>query len=122
MATQGLVSVVRDDKVILKVAVGCDGYRALALARRVIAEGIETADALGKAAESEELGCSDCRVIMDTERTYFPVECHESYRKTFGEPFFNPRWDSGECEYAYVADLSRKKVFNKVGWEIRKWR
>ena len=128
MATQGIVSIVDKDKVLMKVVAGCDGYHAKHLANRLVEEWpVEGGGPIDPIvaydlAEEEGFGCGVCRFVI-TERSILGFndthEVHnveededggfESYRGTFQKPRFNPRWEYGTADYVFVLDISHKE-------------
>ena len=98
MATQGMVSVVKDRKVVLKAVCGCSGYNVDKVAQAIIEENIATIQALYDKAQQLRFGCESCRVVMDeSEIVYTGGDVNPLYRDTFHAPLFNPRWNEGYC-------------------------
>lgn len=98
MATQGLVSVVRGGKVVLKVITGCDGYNAKQLASEIKVSPSLDLDYVYSLALRMGFGGEASLVVMDAERVFYPYDDNEvpaRYRETFDNPRFNPRWASG---------------------------
>jgi hypothetical protein len=108
MATQGLVTIVKDGHVAMKFIAGSDGMNAIVLEREIrklgrvpsLVEGYELA--LGA-----DFGSEDSLVVMGIEgiETQAPEELHERYRATFQDPRFNPRWESGTADYVKIVRL-----------------
>lgn len=110
MATQGIVSVRENGQVVFKVIAGCDGYNAVKLARRIEEENLRDIDAIYSAALDVDFGESCCLVVMDQVRARYddePDALLPLYRKTFSNPRFNPRWESGLVEDDCVAIVDR---------------
>lgn len=104
--TNGVVSVLVDGKVAMKIVVGCDGYRAGKLAELIrkanrvpdVVEARALADAVG-------FGCGDCRAIGMPENPFnnaslwksakaeFSSEGLKCYYDSFSDPEANPRWE-----------------------------
>lgn len=112
MATQGMFVVIEKEgdksKVLYKVVCGCDGMM----------EGLEKLSAEFKdlvtkgkwklreiplkdlyCVAGRHIGCKRCLVVMDGEGIHYSGDedndINEWYRKTFDNPSFNPRWESG---------------------------
>jgi hypothetical protein len=109
MATQGLVSVRKDGKVIMKFVAGSNGFNATKVAAAIRRKG-EVPKSLLLAYEMATkcgFGSEDNLVIMDDINIEFhgDEQLPERYRKTFSQPEFNPRWDLGIADYMKVVDL-----------------
>lgn len=111
MATNGLISVVnRDNKVLLKIVVGCDGYnitRTVEHLYRIVDDFSEIKDLewLRKEILDTGFGCDNCLVIMDYNGNFstFKDECLEHlYIEKFDVPGFNPRWENGMAAYNII--------------------
>lgn len=110
MATQGIVTITRNGMVIAKIVVGCNGYNA-----RDCAEHIKHGATLLQAAELSRFGCSAClaviaRLVPEQEPTALTSiidKVHNPlYWETFDNPTFNPRWESGICEYWEIVEVA----------------
>jgi hypothetical protein len=103
MATHGIVSVIKDGVVILKVIAGCNGWLASKLANQLkLAGNFDDLESIFKMALAIEFGSLETLVVMNAVTTFFSVNHSEEpsplYRKTFYNPRFNPRWESGMVE------------------------
>lgn len=117
MATQGLLSIVdKNGTVKMKAVCGCNGFNTKALQKKleeIIKSGTLSLQKVYDAALDLEFGCSDCLVVLDNDKEIMPFmyENDETlpkiYRKTFGQPKFNPRWECGLADY--VAIVEEKK-------------
>lgn len=110
MATQGLISIVKDGQVLVKAVAGCYGYNAPELAQE-LRKGL----LYPRAAEIynfcilHDFGCHGCLVVMDNTGIVIAedaLDLDERYRNTFDDPRFNPRWELGTAEYTEIVDLS----------------
>lgn len=112
--TNGLVSFVRDGKVILKVVVGCDGYNAAQYADAVVRGGDYTVKGAIRARSGIAFGNDRSFVAMDDQGGIAaPVENDPEiedlpplYREKFHDPRFNPRWQYGTAEYTEVREVT----------------
>lgn len=117
MGTQGLVTVMRGNNVILKFICGCDGYNAKKLASGL--KGfvttvynlehfidLEVIETLRELALGNDFGCRECLVVMNKDVAYpEDEELSPLYRNTFDNPSFNPRWERGTVEYLEIVEL-----------------
>lgn len=100
--TNGIVSVLKNGEVALKVVAGCDGYNADALA------GLLTPDTHPEVAWRLALeagfGCEDCLVVQHPGGDVYrgEGELNPLYRERFSDPRFNPRWECGLCGHVRV--------------------
>lgn len=113
MGTQGVLSVVVDGKMLVKVVTGCDGARLSTVAKELfrrdevsVAIVAEECDRAGF--DRDDTGfivqvSADRELNTDTDRE----ELGQLYRDTFDDPWFNPRWRKG------VADVHRVVLFSK---------
>ena len=112
MATQGLVTIRKNEKIRIKIVAGCNGARAIKLAQAILAlnrgDKIPSAREVLRMSAQVGFGCRTCRVVVtETEELYqFVGHLSEAYRRTFGtDPCFNPRWESGVADYVEVIDF-----------------
>lgn len=107
MATQGIVTVRKGGRVIVKVIAGCDGYNARKLARRLRRMTSFTAEEVYDTARAAGFGSNCCRVVMTPHATRFEGggRLHPRYRKTFTRAHFNPRWKHGTADHVVVVDV-----------------
>lgn len=108
MATQGIVSMVRDGEVVLKFVAGCDGMKAEHLANILRVGGVvPSLEQAYELATAVGFGSTDSLVVLDpTDYLYKGYdEVGRLYRSTFNDPNFNPRWKRGTADYTEVVDL-----------------
>lgn len=107
MATQGLVTVLSDGRVVMKVVAGCNGYNAEKLAERLRNSWPVNIDQAYKTAEEVGFGAPDCRVVLteDRERYDGKDDLDPRYRATFPRPEFNPRWEHGTADHVIVINV-----------------
>ncbi|QQR82597.1 hypothetical protein IPJ70_00590 [Candidatus Campbellbacteria bacterium] len=109
MATQGVVSVVKNGVVVLKVVAGCDGYNAALLGNTIRGMGIiPDAENAYDLAFKLRFGEVECLVAMDQRTEVF--RGHDEidstrYRATFSDPRFNPRWEQGTADFVEVVEF-----------------
>lgn len=107
MATQGLVTVMKDGKVICKIVAGDNGYFAPQLAESIRQSWPLLAGEIYNVARRVGFGCERCLVVMSETKVVrrFDEQLHRRYRRTFDQPAFNPRWEHGTVDddcYALV--------------------
>lgn len=108
MATQGVVSVVHQGRVVLKVIAGCDGYNAKKLSHAIRRLGrVPTLSEAYEMATNVGFGESGNLVVMDERRSKHNTgeRLSRLYRRTFEQPLFNPRWKRGTADFVSVVKL-----------------
>lgn len=105
--TNGIVSVTKKGKVILKAIAGCNGDNARKLADEIRSKNMATASEIYDAAQKVDFGCDDCLVVMTKEDVIYDRtgELHQRYLETFANPSFNPRWKNGTAEYVEIVEI-----------------
>jgi hypothetical protein len=108
MATQGIVTVTKDEAVVLKVIAGSDGKNAkkLAATLREMRPPF-VAKQVYAIAKQCKFGSEHDLVVL-TEKVEYS-KCIEPisplYRSTFSQPQFNPRWECGIADYVEVISV-----------------
>lgn len=107
MATQGVVSLVRDGEVAMKFVAGCNGQNAKLLALSVRTDGVGNLDSALRLGLACGFGCPECLVVVGkdghvTHALGDPVS--PLFRQTFADPNFNPRWELGSADYVEVVE------------------
>lgn len=107
MATQGLISVVADDKVLMKIVAGCDGMFGYRVATQLRAQWPVTAERAYEIAHEMQFGCRSCLVVLTKDEQFDDCDSVLSprYRETFDDPQFNPRWDHGTADFVEVVQV-----------------
>lgn len=108
MATQGLVTVVKDGRVVMKIITGSDGMHAPTLASVLKASRqVPQLEEAYKLALSLGFGSRGSLVVMNETQELFHGDDDLSslYRETFGQPEFNPRWKQGTADHIEVVVL-----------------
>lgn len=97
MATQGIVSIVSDGKVIIKLITGSNGSEANKLKEQLEKSWPLDINKAYEIALNFEFGSTDSLVAMDKDNIIFHGEGNigDRYRDTFNDPRFNPRWEYG---------------------------
>lgn len=106
--TQGLVTIMKDGKVRMKIVAGGDGDRAAQLAAPIRALGrVPTLDEAYTLAEQVGFGSPGSLVVINETRYKFHGDGRLSklYRSTFNRPRFNPRWHYGTADHIKVIKL-----------------
>jgi len=108
MATQGVLSIVEDGIVILKLVTGSEGMRIPEL--RDWIEDYPKADAAAIYDKAFEFGIGgdESLIVQLTSIKHLPKKAKlipgSLYEKQFYNPTFNPRWCSGESDYLAVIE------------------
>ena len=106
MATQGIVAIVKDGRVVMKFVAGAEGYRApnLAHALKRMRNLPKNAKAGYELAYAYGFGSIEDLVVMTESEIEFhgDVDLSPLYRETFNQPRFNPRWKQGTADYVEV--------------------
>lgn len=108
MATQGMVTVMKDGAVLMKVVAGCDGQNARLLAR-VIGAAKQVPDVRTAYRTALQVGFGDrnCLVVVTPDEVF--SMCAEEpgvlYRSTFDQPRFCPRWEHGTADHVRIVEI-----------------
>lgn len=114
MATQGVVSVVCNGKVVMKIVTGSDGNRAKSLASKIKEKWPVSKEEAFKLAKNLGLGNENSLVIVTEESiyteicgnpTFFDHDEHPLCRETFQDPRFNPRWKRGTADHIEIIEV-----------------
>jgi hypothetical protein len=109
MATQGIISIVQDDKVLFKLVAGCNGMTAEKTAnaiRKMKHEDMNVVS-LYDIGMKHDFGCKDCLVVQ-SEMTYKAAEDEELsklYFEKFQNAEFNPRWECGIASHVEIVKV-----------------
>lgn len=111
MATQGIVSVTRDGRAIVKAVAGCNGMQAGKLVEAIKARReLVNAETVMLMAQRAFFGCPACLVVLDEQEALGAIdELPSLYRQTFDDPRFNPRWHRGTADYVEVVEIGEGK-------------
>ncbi len=110
--TNGIVSVIENGTMRLKIIAGCSGYNADNLAHLLKIEcevpSMETAYSF---AEAVDFGCKDCLVVQSPTGHIFKGadELGPLYREHFHDPQFNPRWERGNCGHLAIVEMNDER-------------
>ncbi len=114
MATQGLISIVENGRVIMKVVCGCNGYNVKNVAKIIEDNYLENIQEIYNIAFENRFGCSSCLVVMNESDIIYKgdddISSYPLYRETFSNPFFNPRWKCGSIENLVIIERKEKKI------------
>jgi hypothetical protein len=115
MATQGIVSIVKNGKTLFKCVAGCNGMTAEKTVKALSELQNPTIDQVYKACIDNDFGCSDCTVVQSESEhrsnpDYQDEPLSDLYIQKFSDPQFNPRWESGIASYKAVLDLDSELI------------
>lgn len=108
MATNGIISVMKDNKVVFKCIAGCNGMTAETTAKAIKEIENPTLDNIYKTCLDYAFGCKECLVVQsETGHKFIDQEddLHELYIKKFTDPNFNPRWERGTAAHTEIINL-----------------
>jgi hypothetical protein len=108
-----LISVRQGGRVVLKVAVCCNGSNAPKFAAEIRrARRVPTLHEAMLLALRTNFGCGDCQIFMSTtdsissaDRVVGDGNLHPLCRKTFSDPNFNPLSTTGSAAITEIVDL-----------------
>lgn len=107
MATQGVVSIVSEGKVVMKVVAGCDGMKARDTADQLLVAWPVNPEQAYETAINAGLGCNNCLTVVTESDILFKGDEVPSplYRETLNNPEFNPRWERGTADHTIVIEV-----------------
>lgn len=120
MGTQGLVTIMSGNEVLMKAVCGCDGYNNRKLTYEIkktkkLNQSI-TPEKVYELAEKVKFGCDACRIVITADNKVVmkdqDEELPELWFKTIQNPKFNPRWECGLAERLSILHLEK---LNKCG-------
>lgn len=105
--TQGLISVLSCNQVIMKIIVGCNGYNIKKVVEQIKKEWPINLEKAYEIAISNKFGSEDDLVVMDDNRALFNGggDLEPRYRETFTNPEFNPRWEIGISDNLEIIEV-----------------
>jgi hypothetical protein len=132
MATQGIVSIVKDGRVVMKVVAGCDGYYAPNLAAKLRERHARGETLLPPAVYAMALdiglGCEDCLVVQCVTDGTLQIVAAKEIRENlaavkqseiedmpgalywdlekFMDSKFNPRWRHGSAAHMEMVTIT----------------
>jgi len=104
MATQAVISIVKNDHTIIKIVCGFNGYNAEKLVEIIKNGQFGKIQDIYDIALKNKFGCKECLVVMDNNKIIFKGDGYVGslYREKFDDPSFNPRWKNGTADYVIV--------------------
>lgn len=109
--TQGIVSIMRDGVVLMKIVAGCNGEEAERVGKAVKEiwhEHKPSAEEVYQTAKNIGLGSTDCLVVATTTETIFKGENEDApttYQDTLQKPEWNPRWGQGTANHTIIVEV-----------------
>jgi hypothetical protein len=116
MATNGLITIIKDGRVYRKITAGCNG-RAAWLAAEAVAERFRQGHEpylcqLARICITAGLGCDDCLVASDLQ--YHEGDVDKDFLQLefahWNEPLFNSRWERGSAPYNALIIILKEKT------------
>lgn len=105
MATQGLVTVVSGEQVLMKIVAGDDGYNASKLARKLKSAWPCTAQEAYDLALDAGFGSLETLVVITDSAVVSEEPVSDLHHTTFQQPRFNPRWEHGIADHVKVIQV-----------------
>lgn len=105
MESQGLVSIMCEGKVAMKIIAGFNGMKAQLLGQNIRRlRRFPTLDEAYDLALEKGFGSKECLVVItNTEIRHAPhEELPERYRQTFHQPFSNPRLSNNAAQHVAI--------------------
>lgn len=113
MATNGIVSIVKNGKTLFKCVAGCNGQTAESLVKSLAELKELTLDSVYQQALKHHFGCKDCTIVQ-SENDFRSADQEdplpELYISKFSDPQFNPRWEYGTAAHKAVLDLDHQHI------------
>ncbi len=112
MATEGLVTIKFDGKVVMKIVAGCDGYNFQRFTDKLQKSWPVSIDEVYKMALGIGFGDIDSLVVVtDSDIKYEgDDEINPRYRETFQQPEFNPRSEHGTANCMAVLSIPKSRA------------
>lgn len=106
MATQGMVSVVSNGSVVMKIIAGSDGYNAFKLAEWLKNHPDSNAEEVYQYSLTIHFGTRLNLVVQTSPENYLVDAESENlpdlYRLKFCDATFNPRWINGSVDHLFI--------------------
>jgi len=106
MATQGIVSVIVNNRVAVKAVAGSDGYNASILAEEIERKRVTSPEKIFALAKEVGFGSQDTLVVQSPDVNLFDGDGDLTGlyldRSKFLDPEFNPRWEQGTADYTKI--------------------
>ena len=111
MATQAIVSLVKNGHTFIKIICGCDGYNAEKLVKILKEDRPDNIKDIYIMALESGLGCKECLVVMNSENIVFDGDenIDQLYREKFDDPSFNTRWKMGTADIVIVLKIDDQR-------------
>ena len=123
--TNGIVVVIENGRIVLKVIAGCDGYNDKGVAEFILLRRMTDPEWVSSLASSEGFGCVDCRVTLyrkrDKVKVLYADPMNESNQdgfwtrwiETFDQICVNPRFDPPVPWTVTVVNLDTNQIERK---------
>lgn len=105
--TQGVVSVKKGERVVMKFIARCNGENGRELAHGLRQNPVTTLEQGHQVASKVRFGCPVCLVVMDGTRMLAPNSelMYPFYRSMFERPRVNPQMDRSPTDHIEVVEL-----------------
>lgn len=107
MATQAIISIVKDDKVLFKCVAGCNGMVAPNVATKLKQLVNPTITQVYDTCLKNDFGCDDCLIVQSENEHLdkYGEDLPKLYKDKFNDTQFNPRWECGIASYIEVVEI-----------------
>lgn len=110
MATNGIVSIVKNGKTVFKCVAGCNGSTADKTAAALKKLANPTIDQVYKVCIDNHFGCKECTVVQSEKEhrcdpDYQKEKLSSLYKDKFVDPKFNPRWEYGTASHVEIVNI-----------------
>ncbi len=105
MSTQGIISIVKDDKVLFKCVAGCNGMTAKETSKEISDLDDLSLESIYEVCAENNFGCDECLVVQnenDHISSYSGEELDVLYKEKFHDSKFNPRWKYGTAAHTEI--------------------
>lgn len=105
--TQGMITVKKGNKVLMKIIIGCNGMKVKTVAEEMRKNWPLSAKGAYDLAVRNGLDDTESLVVVTESEIHYEGSDDISplYRTTFQQPKFNPRWECGIVECLEIIEL-----------------
>lgn len=113
MATQGIISIVKGNKVMFKCVAGCNGFNAEKTAKTLKKKGKYNLKSIYDACVKNDFGDKDYSLVVQSKKDWMGAGKNNSeglpklYTEKFNDPNFNPRWEYGTASHIEIIKLKK---------------
>ena len=107
MASKGMISVVSEGNVVMKIITGCFGYNAYEVSKVLKKNWPIDIYRAYDFALYLQFGATDSLVVMNENDIQYhgTDKIKDNYRNTFNYPDFNPCWEDGDDNHVVIIEV-----------------